>query len=238
MHKPIALWSTPRSSSTAFDRMMRERGDHRVFTEPFSLAYYDGPDRVSTRFGTPAQTAPSYAEVWAEVLGAVEHAPVFVKEMPHHLGPHLQLGSLERFRNSFLIRDPAWAVPSMLRIWRDAADVELGYMAQREAFQLLRAAGHTPVVVDAHDLRRDPARVVARWCDAMGIDFLPRALSWKPGLPDGWKRWPQWFEQAAASTGFAPPDGGAPPAVSPEVNDRIERCRADYAVLHDERISA
>lgn len=238
MHKPMALWSTPRSASTAFDRMMRERGDHRVFTEPFSMAYYDGPDRVSTRFGAPAQTGPSYAEVWADVLGAARYEPVFIKEMPHHLGPHLQLDSLERFRSSFLIRDPAWAVPSMLRIWDDASDAELGYTAQRKAFELLRAAGHTPVVVDAHDLRRHPAAVVAEWCEAMGINYVPQALSWKPGRPAGWNRWPQWFEHAATSTGFAPPAGGAPPAVPPEVDDRIARCRADYAVLYDERISA
>lgn len=236
MLKPIALWSTPRSSSTAFDRMMRERGDHRVFTEPFSTAYYDGPDRRSSRFTHVPNGGPSYAEVWSEVLDAAKREPVFIKEMPHHLGPHLHVDSLERFRNGFLIRDPAWGVPSMLAMWGDATDEELGYTAQRHAFELLQTAGHTPVVIDAHDLRRDPTSVVSRWCEAMGIDYLPHALTWASGMPEGWERWDAWFQAAAASTGFVPADDSASPAVSPQIATRIERCRTDYEVLRRQKI--
>ena len=47
----LALWATPRTVSTAFERMMIERGDHLVLDEPWSRAYYFGPERVSDRYG-------------------------------------------------------------------------------------------------------------------------------------------------------------------------------------------
>lgn len=37
--RPLCLWAAPRTVSTAFDRMMRQRGDHTVLTEPFSCKY-------------------------------------------------------------------------------------------------------------------------------------------------------------------------------------------------------
>lgn len=236
---PIALWCTPRSASTAFDRMMRERADHSVFTEPFAAAYYDGPDRVSTRFDVldgGQGAGPTYAAVWAELDEAARQEPVFVKEMAHHLGPALHLRALERFESTFLIRDPMWAVPSMLAIWPDATDEELGYEAQHRAFELLRGSGHAPPVLDSDDVRSDPHRYVGLWCEAVGIDHRPDALSWEPGLPHGWERWADWFSHAAASTGFAPPEA-SPPTVDPQVAGRIERCREHYEALRAHRLT-
>lgn len=239
MERPIALWSTPRSASTAFDRMMRERGDHQVFTEPFSAAYYDGPERVSTRYDAiDGQGAgPTYATVWDELAAAATQSPVFVKDMPHHLGDHLDLRCLQWFTSTFLVRDPVWAVPSMLAIWPDATDEELGYRAQRHAFELLRQNGEMPPVIDATELRRDPDTVVRLWCQAVHIPYLPHALSWEPGLPIGWERWADWFERAAASTGFAPPEEDTAREVGPEVARRIDVCRADYEQLYVHRLS-
>ena len=39
MEKILALWAVPRSTSTAFERMMRERGDFWVVDEPFGLSF-------------------------------------------------------------------------------------------------------------------------------------------------------------------------------------------------------
>jgi hypothetical protein len=62
--KPVALWAVPRSISTAFERVFVERDDFEVLHEPFSDAYYYGPDRLSDRFadaepkeGTPSRTS-------------------------------------------------------------------------------------------------------------------------------------------------------------------------------------
>ena len=236
--KPVVLWSTPRSVSTAFDKMMRGRGDHRVFTEPFSVAYYFGPDRLSDRFAGETLPRSSYADVWGDVLSAADRGPVFVKEMPHHLGPHLTAVSIARFTSSFLIRDPAHAVPSFLAKWADVTDEELGYEAQHRAFDLVTASGDTPPVIDADDLRADPEAVVSAWCEAVSIEHRPDALSWQAGMPDDWRLWADWFERAAASTCFAPPDGRPPPPVDAVAAARIERCRQHYDVLRASRLRA
>ena len=234
--KPVVLWSTPRSVSTAFDKMMRGRGDHRVFTEPFSAAYYFGPDRPSDRFAGETLPRSSYADVWGDVLSAADEGPVFVKEMPHHLGPHLGPEAVARFTSSFLIRDPAWAVPSFLAKWPDATDEELGYEAQHRAFDLAAGSGAEPAVIDADDLRADPGAVVSSWCDRVSVEHRPDTLEWRPGMPEDWRLWSDWFERAAASTCFAPPDGRPPPPVDPSAVARIERCREHYDVLRAHRL--
>ena len=56
----LALWATPRSTSTAFEWMMRQRGDFTCVHEPWNELYYYGEDRRSDRDGgvpaRPGQT--------------------------------------------------------------------------------------------------------------------------------------------------------------------------------------
>ena len=40
MHKIVALWAVPRSTSNAFEWMMRQRGDLDCLDEPFDEAWY------------------------------------------------------------------------------------------------------------------------------------------------------------------------------------------------------
>lgn len=160
--RPIALWATPRSASTAFDKMVRTRGDLTVLTEPFSVPYYDGPEQRSTRFPVTEPDA-TFEATLATVLGS--DRPRFLKEMAYQLGPLLRPDVLERFTSSFLVREPAWAVPSLLRVWPDATREEAGYDAQLAAFELVTdIQGASPPVLDTDDLRREPDGAVERWC--------------------------------------------------------------------------
>ena len=45
--KPVGPWAVPRSVSTALERVFVERGDFKVFHEPFSVSYYYSPERRS-----------------------------------------------------------------------------------------------------------------------------------------------------------------------------------------------
>ena len=68
-HKPIALWSVPRSLSTAFERVFVERGDFEVLHEPFSASYYYSTERRSDRFASEEPEAEyGYANVLARLL--------------------------------------------------------------------------------------------------------------------------------------------------------------------------
>jgi len=235
--RPLALWATPRTASTAFDKMMRTRGDHRVYTEPFSVPWYMGPDQLSARYEVSMPEA-TFEGVLEEITAASAVGPVFVKEMAYQLGPLLRVDVLRRFEGTFLIRDPAWALPSLARMWPDFTDEEAGYQAQHRAWSALRDVGEAPVVIDSDDLRREPYAVVEAWCDAVGIEYLPESLTWEPGMPAAWERWADWFTSAAESTGFVAPARVVDPPSEPEPYGRIDVCRAWYEELADNRLRA
>ena len=68
-NKPVALWSVPRSISTAFERVFVERDDFEVLHEPFSDAYYYGEDRLSDRYAdVEPEAVNNYENVLARVL--------------------------------------------------------------------------------------------------------------------------------------------------------------------------
>lgn len=214
---------------------MTERGDHVVLSEPFSRAYYDGPEQQSPRFPVtaPDTTVASVAE---EVLRAADDNAVFVKDMAYHVRAGATPELLSRFTNTFLIRDPARSVPSFAARWPDFTADELGFDAVAALVDLAEQLGPV-VLVDGDDLREDPAAVVDAWCAAVGIPFDQRALGWEPGLQDGWERWADWHEKTAQSSGFLAPDPGPPPAVDdPRVADAIATATPVYERLRARRL--
>jgi hypothetical protein len=217
--------------------MMRTRRDHMVFTEPFAKPWYLGPEQQSARFGA-SEPGASFELVLATIESAAATHPVFLKEMAYQLGPLLRIDVLRRFRSTFMIRDPAWSLPSIARIWPDFTDEEAGYIAQHRAWSLLVQDGERPIVVDGDDLCRDPVAVAAAWCEAVGIEDRPDCLEWEPGMPADWEPWADWFQAAAESTGFRAPAPGPPPNASPELVDRIDSFRPMYEELAESRLRA
>jgi len=203
----LVLWATPRTVSTAFERMMIERGDHLVLDEPWSRAYYFGPDRRSDRFELTFPES-TYGAVEAGVLAAGVDAPVFVKDMAYHAAPGITDDALAAMTHTFLIRDPLAALSSLHRRWPDFTDDEAGYDAQRTLFdRVIAVTGEVPAVIDSDALVADPERVVAAWCEQVGIDHQPESLHWAAGMRPEWQLWHDWYENAAASIGFDPPVG-------------------------------
>ena len=201
----LAVWATPRTVSTAFERMMIERGDHLVLDEPWSRAYYFGPERRSDRYPLTFPES-TYDAVEAGVLAAGRTSTVFVKDMAYHAAPGISDGALGAMTHTFLVRDPRAALTSLHRRWPDFTDDEAGYEAQRVLFDRVRdVTGSTPPVIDSDALRADPDRVVASWCEQVGIDHRPDSLQWKAGMRPEWQLWRSWYENTAASTGFTPP---------------------------------
>ena len=201
----LALWATPRTVSTAFERMMIERGDHLVLDEPWSRAYYFGPERASDRYPLTFPES-TYAAVEAGVLAAGDAAPVFLKDMAYHAAPGISDDALRAITHTFLIREPLAALTSLHRRWPDFTDDEAGYEAQRALFdRVVEVTGSPPAVIDSDELRSDPDRVIGEWCERVGIDHRPASLRWEPGMQPEWQLWRSWYENAAASTGFTPP---------------------------------
>lgn len=193
MVEPIlALWAVPRSTSTAFEWMMRVRGDMTCFHEPFGEVWYQGEDPLWPRFGPDSvrTVGLTYGSRWSELLAAAARGPVFVKDFPMYLVPVWTDDFLSHFRHSFLIRDPAKTLTSMHRKWPDFHIAETGFAEQRALFdRLTDQHGRPPPVIDSDDLLADPAGVVAAWCRAVGIPFVAEALRWEPGPRDEVSWW-------------------------------------------------
>jgi hypothetical protein len=177
----LMLWSAPRSRSTAFYRMMAERGDVTAVHEPFSSVAILGSMDIG---GRPAASAP---EVIAGLRALAATRQVFIKDTTDRR--HLEVLADRRFlardaQHTFLIRDPRETIRS--------------YLAIRP-----RLTGREPVVVDAGDLMSRPADTIRAYCARVGIEFRPHALAWQPSDRPEWQPFGNWFAGVAASSGLA-----------------------------------
>ncbi len=227
----LALWAVPRSTSTAFEWMMRTRGDMACFHEPFGEVWYQGEAPLWPRLGDDSvRTAGlTYERRWTELLEAAAAGPVFIKDFPHYLTPCWTDEFFAHFRHSFLIRDPAKTLTSMYEKWPDFHIGETGFAEQRELFdQLVDRHGEVPPVIDSDDLLEDPAGVVAAWCGAVGIEYLPEALCWEPGPREEVSWWDggSFHENLRRSAGLV-----AQPRPEVDIDRAPARVREAYELL-------
>jgi hypothetical protein len=196
----LMLWSAPRSRSTAFFRMMIERGDFTAVHEPFSYLAEFGYVDIS---GRPLATTP---EVIAELRCLATTRQVFIKETtdkryPEALADRRFLA--EDAQHTFLIRHPRETISSYLAIRADASMHEIGFEAQYEVYtEVRRLTGRDPLVVDADDLMNRPADTIKAYCAHVGIDFRPHALTWQPSDRPEWQLFRHWHTDVAASSGL------------------------------------
>ena len=184
MHKIIALWAIPRSTSTAFEKMMRERGDLDCMHEPFGEAWYQGEEPLWHRFRTGDKMTPglTLGSVWEDIRNRARKGPVFIKDFPHYVSHMWDAEFLSHFTHAFLIRDPAKTISSIYNKWPDFDEGEVGFPEQRALFDLLTALdGKHPPVIDSDDLLEKPAEMVGAFCEAVGISYIKEALSWEAG---------------------------------------------------------
>lgn len=195
------LWGTPRSRSTAFFRMMAERGDFTVVHEPFSyLAEFGCTDVAGER-------VTSAAGLIGALGSLARRGGVFAKETtgrryPEVLADRQFLG--EGARHTFLIRHPRETIASRHALDPGAGLEKFGFESQHEIFtEVCRLGCQAPVVVDSGDLVTRPAAIIRAYCARVGIDFRPGALTWAPADRPEWQPSRRWHADVAASTGFA-----------------------------------
>lgn len=203
----LVLWSAPRSRSTAFYRMMIERGDFTGVHEPFSHVAVFGNTDIS---GRPVATAQ---EVLAELRSLAATRQVFVKDTTDRRHPEALADGrflAEDAQHTFLIRHPRETIRSYLAVRRNPRIHEIGFEAQYEVYtKVRRLTGRDPLVVDAGDLINRPAEIIKAYCAHIGIDFRPHALTWQPSVRPEWQGgFSHWFTNVAASSGLAEVPGG------------------------------
>ena len=227
MTKRIAMWSGPRNLSTALMYSFAARGDARVVDEPFYAAYLaetgaDHPMRDAVLASQPVDVE----EVAKTLISPVSEPVFYQKHMTHHMLDHWPLDWMAEVQNVFLIRHPARVVASYVRKREAPTLDDLGFAQQT------RIAGMVddPVIVDAADIRADPAGMLQKLCGALGIPWTERMLSWPAGghAADGvWAA--HWYGAIHRSTGFDGPEGPLPDVEDPLV---------DAAMPHYEALAA
>ncbi|MEM1163149.1 MAG: sulfotransferase family protein [Pseudomonadota bacterium] len=210
MHKIVALWAVPRSTSTAFEWMMRQRGDMDCLHEPFGEAWYQGEEPLWHRFreGNKTTVGLTLGSVWEDIQRRAAQSPVFLKDFPHYIHHMWTPEFLSHFTHAFLIRDPAKTITSIYDKWPDFHEAEVGFPEQRALFDLLWALqGQAPPVIDSDDLLENPEVMTRAFCTAVGIPYLPEALSWDAGGDPSAHSWwdgGSFHANLAQSTGLAP----------------------------------
>lgn len=214
MHRILVLWATPRSTSTAFEWMMRQRGDMYCFHEPFGEWWYEGEGAPWPRLTpeSPRKPGLTFETVWRRIREKAREGPVFSKDFPHYIEDYWTDEFLDHFTHSFLIRDAAKVVTSVQKRWPDVHLKELAFVEQRELFdRLADKTGEAPPVIDSDDLLRAPERVVGAYCRAVGIPFVKDALTWEQGADTGdysWYDGGSWHDKLKGSTGLTPQTPG------------------------------
>ncbi len=243
MQKILALWAVPRSTSTAFEWMMRMRGDMACFHEPFGEAWYQGDEPLWPRLTEDSVRTPglTYDSVWRTLKDEAAKGAVFSKDFPHYILHIATEEFLSHFTHSFLIRDPAKTITSMYKHWPDFHEDEVGFAEQRQLFdRLTDLHGAPPPVIDSDDLLEDPHGMTEAYCAAVGIPFLPEALSWEPGARDE----VSWWDGGSFHENLRNSDGLKPQvrrhidiADAPErVREVHERARPHYEHLYAHRL--
>jgi hypothetical protein len=231
----IAMWSGPRTVSTALMRAWENRPDTAVSDEPLYAFYLD-----RTGIYHPARDAviASQPTDWRVVLARLTGAPLppgvsigYAKHMTHHLLPEVDRAALAPLRHAHLIRDPRELLASYARVRAEPTLADLGLAAQAEIFE--RFGGP---VVDSRDLLTDPEGILRALCQALEVPFDEKMLSWPAGPRGSDGVWaPYWYDSVRASTGFGayrPPEEPLPARLEP----LAERCVPYFSRLHEYRL--
>ena len=230
MNSIVALWTHPRSISTAFERVMMERGDFKILHEPFSYFYYVHKQEatISQQYVDPDHPT-EYAGIKDRIVAAAAEAPVFFKDMCAHCFDELNddHAFVQRLTNTFLIREPAKAIASYYAMNPDVTVGEIGLKQLCGIYETVVSLGMQPIVIDADDLEDDPAGTINAYCQALGIPFIPESLTWAPEHKAQWEIWKDWHKDAARSIGIQ--KNVETYAVTVENSDHLKRLYDDQA---------
>ncbi|PTA46522.1 sulfotransferase family protein [Micromonospora sp. RP3T] len=230
----IALWSAPRCRSTAFYRMVAERGDLRVVHEPFSYRAEFGTVEVG---GRSARTEP---EVLAALRALATGGRVFFKDTTDERYPAVlaDRAFLATATHVFLIRHPARTIASYHAVNPEVTLDQIGFGHLRELHDAVAAAGdRPPLVIDADEMVADPAAASELFCARAGLPSRPDALSWSAGHRADWAPTERWHAGVASSTGFHRRDGDYGDVVRTDARLRayLDHHEPHYRALYERR---
>jgi len=231
----------------------------KIFHEPYSKAYYFGPEKQSPRYASQETDHQATYRSISKMLQKEYDGRdfLFSKEMAYCVENKMHIFTEEGFKNfqhSFLIRHPLKAVYSLFKAstnpkltgWDYFDPAEAGFRQMLELYEFVdRNIHRNPVVVDADDLLDYPNEILQSYCEAVGLEYEENMTSWEPGPVPEWDTWAGWHEDALKSSGFKPRvkknRSRACTAfdvedLPPEVAAVVEKCMPHYEALAAKKI--
>ena len=246
MNKILALWATPRSTSTVFEKVMANRGDMRCFHEPYNEAYYYGADRRHNRYyiddpELAVKKDLTIASVHRELTVLAENEKIFIKDFAYSIGHMSDDAFLDNFTHTFLIRNPDKVITSLYARFPDLILPEIGFEELHTLYKRIAdREGKTPVVIDSDELLAAPEAGMRAYCEALDIPFIESALRWeKSDKNPTWNKDKEGFHDALrSSTRLEPQKRNYPPLdSSPDMLRLYESSLPHYQTLHAERLA-
>ena len=235
----IAMWSGPRSISTALMRSFENRSDTFVTDEPFYAHYLH-----KTGIGHPyresvmADGNTDWNSVADEITGPIPEGKTiwYQKHMTQHNLPDCDMKWLGKLTNCILIRHPREVMLSYLKKYEITSISQLGYPQQIDLFKLLTDLGAPPIILDVGDVLKNPDVALKLLCRKLDIPFFTEMLTWPAGKRESDGIWGRhWYGNVEASTGFKPytEETGNLPS---EYVDIYKACLDSYKQLYSHRI--
>jgi hypothetical protein len=191
-HRRLVVIATPRTLSTGFELMIRERKDYgEIFDEPGMYAYH-----VAHQKGTAAYSkdAPdTYAKVLEGIHTALKDNNVFIKEMHFVAGDYLVNDCDSNTDVVFLVRNPYDELISFYKKLFEAVGKNVDIMkkviksmsATMDHSLLLplyeelsEKTQRKPYIIHSEKLAESPADVIAGMCEYLKIAMIPESLTW------------------------------------------------------------
>ena len=219
---------------------MLERGDLLALHEPIEGLIYLGDTEIEGR------TFKSPESLLAWLREETDDVNVFLKETSGSRVREIVLADrrfLAEARHAFLIRGPEEIAASLYAViqaikskdptYPDVRIESIGLEGVHELHTAVRdAGGHRPIVIDSDDLVARPEATMAAYCAAVGLPFIPEALSWEPGERREWRRTARWHADVSVTSGFAPREGRHTHTV--ETSDELARFAAHHLPFYEE----
>ncbi len=222
-HKIIYMITSPRTMSTAFLRMMDNRGDFAVYNEQMIAVYNhkyesDGLKKCFNEFALD-----SFDKVKQQLFEGLKKNNLFVKEMSFSVKRFL-IDDQEFIRNPkiqfvFLVRNPHASLISFYKKCQEQTedlDFFIGLKELYELFQVIKQESPNAVkILFTEDLSCNAHSTIEAFCSHYQLSFKESQLHWNAYDCNftGMKEWHEskfpkylmhWHSDAIFSTGFTP----------------------------------